>query len=228
VASIQYRTILDGATYSDGVADVKSAIRYLRTHAHQYHINASKVAVWGQSAGGYLAAMTGVTNGLRQFNTGGNLGQSSDVQAVVDQFGPSDLAKVAAGFDTATQEADYASGNSTAQWVFGPGTTKSVLDDPAAVAAADPVSYVNSADPPFVLFHGSDDHIVSSDQTLLLLDALRAKGVDSTRYVVKGANHGGLTTILGDTPANVKADKLWTTQKVMGLIVSFLRQHLGC
>jgi dipeptidyl aminopeptidase/acylaminoacyl peptidase len=32
--------------------------------------------VWGQSAGGYLAAMTGTTNGLSQFNTGANLGQS--------------------------------------------------------------------------------------------------------------------------------------------------------
>jgi len=79
VASIQYRTTAQGATYKDGVADVKSAIRYLRAHAGQYHINPAKVAVWGQSAGGYLAEMTGTTNGLREFNTGDNLGQSSDV-----------------------------------------------------------------------------------------------------------------------------------------------------
>jgi acetyl esterase/lipase len=192
VASVQYRTTLDGATYKDGVADVKSAIRYLRAHAAEYHINPGKVAVSGESAGGYLAAMTGTTNGLRQFDTGADLSQSSRVQAVIDQFGPSDLSRIAAGFDTATQQIDYAPGNFAAQYVFGPGTTKSVLDDPAAVAAADPISYVNSATPPFVLFHGSDDHLVSADQTLLMLHALRAKGIHATRYVVKGANHGGL------------------------------------
>ena len=39
VASVQYRTILDGATYKDGLADIKSAIRYLRAHATRYGID---------------------------------------------------------------------------------------------------------------------------------------------------------------------------------------------
>lgn len=55
VASIQYRTVMDGANYRDGIADVKSAIRYLRAHADDYGIDPDKVAVWGESAGGYLA-----------------------------------------------------------------------------------------------------------------------------------------------------------------------------
>jgi hypothetical protein len=52
--------------------------------------------------------------------------------------------------------------------------------------------------------------------------------VPSTRYALIGANHGGLEEILGDTPANIKADQMWSTQKVMGHIVSFLHQHLAC
>ena len=56
VASIQYRTVMDGANYKDGVEDVKSAVRYLRAHSDEYGIDPNKVAVWGQSAGGYLAA----------------------------------------------------------------------------------------------------------------------------------------------------------------------------
>jgi acetyl esterase/lipase len=47
VASVQYRTITDGATYKDGVADAKSAIRYPRAHADQYGIDPRKIAVWG-------------------------------------------------------------------------------------------------------------------------------------------------------------------------------------
>jgi len=53
-------------------------------YAGQYGIDSSKVAVWGQSAGGYLASMAGATNGDKQFVSGGNLNESSDVQAVVD------------------------------------------------------------------------------------------------------------------------------------------------
>ena len=223
VASVQYRTTTVGATYKDGVIDVRSAIRYLRAHASQYHINASKVAVWGQSAGGYLAAMTGTTNGLSQFNTGANLGQSSNVQAVVDEVGPSDLSKLAADYDTATQKANYAPGNSLAQWVFGPGTKKSILNGPAAeVKAADPISYITSSTPPFVELQGTHDQLVSPSQTGLVNDALRAKGVESTRYLIKGADHGDLTFI-----GNAKAALPWSTKKVMGLIVTFLHQHLG-
>lgn len=227
VASIQYRTIPNGATYKDGLADVKSAIRYLRAHAARYDVNVSKVAVWGQSAGGYLAAMTGVTNHLRQFDVGGNLNQSSAVQAVIDEFGLSDLTKVAADFDPAAQAAYDTPTSITAEYVLGPGNTKTLAQEPAAAAAADPITYVNSSDPPFVLLQGTDDHIVSPSQTVLMLDALRAKGVPSTRYAVIGANHGGLEDILGDTPADIKADQMWSTQKVMGHIVSFLRQRLG-
>ena len=214
VASVQYRTVPDGATYKDGLADVKSAIAYLRAHATSYGIDPREVAVWGQSAGGYMAAMTGVD-------------RSSAVQAVVDQFGPSDLTKIAADFDPATQAAWASVQSPATEYVLGPGNTKTLAQEPAAAAAADPITHVKPGDPPFVLFHGSDDHVVSASQTLLLLDALRAKGVDSTRYVVEGANHGGLTIILGDTPANLKADQMWTTQKVMGDILSFLYRHIG-
>jgi acetyl esterase/lipase len=175
------------------------------------------------SSGGYLAAMVGVTNGLEQFESGGNPGQSSTVQAVVDEFGPADISKLAADFDVASQQANYAPGNSLAQFVFGPGTTLSVEDEPAVMEAANPATYTASSSPPFVLLHGSADQLVSPSQTLTLHTALRAKGVDSTRYVVKGANHGDMT-FMGDDP---NAAKLWSSQQVVGEIVSFLSKQLG-
>jgi acetyl esterase/lipase len=179
--------------------------------------------VWGQSAGGYLAAMTGVTNALEQFEGDGNLGQGSVVQAVVDEFGPSDLSKVASDYDQATQKAKYLPGNSLAQFVFGAGTKLSIQDDPTASAAASPLSYVSSSNPPFVLLHGSADALLSPSQTLILHDALCAKGAESTRYVVKGANHGELPFLGGDATLL----KQWSSQQVMGVIVRFLQEHLG-
>jgi acetyl esterase/lipase len=221
VASVQYRTITNGATCKDGVADAKSAIRYLRAHADQYSIDPGKIAVWGESAGGYIAAMVGTTNGVKQFDVGDNLDQSSDVQAVIDQFGPSDLSRIGADFDPAYQRVLLSLGNSTAQWVYGPGTKKSVSDDPRAIARANPATYVDSSDPPFLLFHGTADKLVSPSQTLLVHNALRAKRVDSTRYVLIGAGHGDMS-FMGDAMAGYA----WSTQKVMGIIVTFLGKHL--
>ncbi len=221
VASVEYRTILAGATYVQGVADAKSAIRYLRAHADEYGIDIEKVAVWGESVGGYLAAMVGTTNGTGEFDIGDNLDQSSDVQAVIDQFGPSDLPRMGADFDEAFEKEIAAPGSSAAQWVFGPGTTRSVDDNPEEVARANPITYVNPTDPPFALFHGTDDTLVSPSQTLMLHNALRAKGVDSTRYVIAGARHGDMS-FLGDADAVVP----WSTQTVMNLLISFLDKHL--
>jgi acetyl esterase/lipase len=224
VASIEYRTVPEGATYKQTVSDVKSAVRYLRAHAGQYGIDSSKVAVWGQSAGGYLASMAGVTNGDKQFVSGGYLNESSDVQAVVDEFGPSDLSKVAADYDTAAQQGNYAVGNSLAQFVFGKkGTELSVVDDPFVEELSDPITYVSSAAAPFILLQGSKDQLVSPSQTLILFNALRAKGVDATRYVLTGANHGDLT-VPGMSASNALP---WSTQQTMGHIVSFLNKELG-
>lgn len=223
VASIEYRTVTSGATYTETLQDVKSAIRYLRAHADEYGIDPANVAVWGQSAGGYLAAMTGTTNGVKEFEAGENLDQSSDVQAVVDEFGPGDLSKTASDFDAATQKTYLAAGTSSAQFVFGAGTKKSLADDPKAIQAADPSTYADSSDPAFMLLHGSDDRLVSPSQTLTLHNTLRAKGVDSTRYVLKGADHGDLSFMGGDSSAGLK----WSTEQVMGDIVTFLGKHLA-
>jgi len=120
------------------------------------------------------------------------------------------------------RKADYAAGNPFAQFVFGPGTPLSVQDDPTAMAAANPATYVTPSSPPFVLLHGSADQLASPSQTLILHNALRAKGVDSTRYVVQGANHGD-RTFMGDP----NAARQWSSQQVVGYIVSFLNKHLG-
>jgi acetyl esterase/lipase len=221
VASIQYRTTKDGATYKDAVADAKSAIRYLRANADKYDIDSRNVAVWGQSAGGYLAAMTGVTNGEKSFDVGDNLDQSSDVQGVVDEFGPANLSQLAADYDTAAQKANYTAGNTAAQWVYGPGSKKSIADYTSEIAAANPSSHITSKTAPFILLHGSADNLVSPSQTLNLHTALRAKGIVSTRYVLTGAGHGDLS-FTGDS----KGAKPWSTQETMGHIVDFLGQSL--
>ncbi|MCG7204454.1 alpha/beta hydrolase [Streptomyces arenae] len=222
VASVHYRTTTDGATYVAGLADVKSAVRYLRAHAGEYGIDPGRVAVWGDSAGGYLAAMAGTTGGVRKFDVGDNLDQSSKVQAVIDDFGPANLSRIGADFDDKTEQANLAAGNMTAKWVYGPDTNKSVAAYTDQVKAADPATYADADDPAFLLYHGDQDRLVSPSQTLALHNALLAKGVDSTRYLITGAGHGDGGVGM---PASMTAP--WTTRKVVDQLVGFLDDHLG-
>jgi acetyl esterase/lipase len=221
VASVQYRTVRNGANYRDGIADVKSAIRYLRANADKYGIDPGKIAVWGESAGGYLVAMVGVTNGIKDFDIGNNLEQSSDVQAVVDKFGPSDTSKIAADFDAHAKEADNANDNPIAQYI-GIARGSHALDIHIATTSANPLTYARASNPPFLIFHGSQDRLVSPSQTLMLHDALTAAGAPSTRYVLDQAGHGDLS-FLGDTQSGLP----WSTKQTMGIIVDFLKRSIG-
>ena len=62
VASIEYR-LSGSACFPAQLQDVKAAIRYLRAHAPEYGIDPEQIALMGESAGGYLAAMAGAANG---------------------------------------------------------------------------------------------------------------------------------------------------------------------
>ncbi|WP_405059980.1 alpha/beta hydrolase [Kribbella sp. NBC_01505] len=211
VASVEYRTVLTGATYRDAVADVGSAIRFLRAHAAEFGLDAANVAVWGESAGGYVASLVGTS-------------QTTDlgVRAVVNQFGVSNLLKFVDDFAPDEQQALLRPGTAAARFVFGPGTNLSLADDPEAVAAADPARYVTDQTPPFLHFHGSADNVVPPRQSLLLHTALLEHGVESTRYVLTGARHGDLSAVLGDPAAALP----WSTEEVLGYITGFLGKHL--
>ena len=215
VASVEYRTTRHGATYRDGIADVRAAIAYLVDHAGEFGIDPGRIAVWGESAGGYLAAMVGVTNGDRQFDPH----PKGRVLAVVDKFGGSALERLAEGFDDVTAAATYAPGSAPARYVHGPDATL-ISENEVELRAADPTSYVDAGTPPFLLFHGTDDRLISPVQTEYLHHVLLAAGVDSTRYLVVGAGHGDIAVKSGE-------DKYWTTVPMMHLIVDFLRRTLG-
>ena len=215
VASVEYRTTSHGSIYVDGIADVRAAMGFLRAHADEYGIDPSRVAVWGESAGGYLASMVGVTNRNERLDPDG----AGDVLAVVNKFGGSSLGRLAEGFDPATVAATGAEGNPIARYVHGP-QAKFIDDNPAALKAADPETYVTAATPPFLLFHGSDDRLISPVQTAALHRALRAAGAESTRYIVVGAGHGDIAVKGGE-------EKFWTTAPMMRIITDFLDRTLG-
>jgi acetyl esterase/lipase len=91
-ATVEYRLSME-ALYPAAVHDLKAAVRWMRANASKYNIDSKKIAVYGCSAGGQLAALLGTTNGIKKFEgTGGNLKYSSDIQAVVDIDGVLNMA----------------------------------------------------------------------------------------------------------------------------------------
>jgi acetyl esterase/lipase len=223
VASIDYSTVTSGARYSDAIGDVRAAVRYLRAHAAQFQIDPARVALWGQSAGGYLATMTALTDDDQQFDVGDHLDQASTVSAVIDMFGPADLPEMAAGFDERTIAAYDEVANANARYVLGPGSRVSLRDAPDAAAQASPLAA--AARRPdirqsFLLFHGTEDRIVSPHQSAALHAALRAAGAESTFCVVADAEHG-------DVSVNGSTSRIWTTTTFMATILTFLDRTLA-
>ena len=87
VFTVEYR-LSTAATYPAAVNDLKSAIKYIRANATVYNVNPNKIAVWGYSAGGQLAALTGATNNSPLYKGDGcNDDYSDAVQAVIDVDG---------------------------------------------------------------------------------------------------------------------------------------------
>jgi acetyl esterase/lipase len=217
VAGIEYRTASAGATYVQSIEDVKSAIRFLRAESAAYGIDPARVAVWGESAGGYMAAMVGTTNGEARLDVGAHTDQSSVVQAVVDQYGYSDLARVDEDYD----DVDPAEALHLAAYVNGPAAQRPLDQQPGDAADANPIEHIGPNTPPFLIFHGTADTMVSPNQTLLLHNALLEARVSSERYVLEGAGHGDLG-FLGDRDSGLP----WSTAETMGIITRFLHQHL--
>jgi acetyl esterase/lipase len=202
VASIDYRTTRTGSTYREGLADVATALAFLRDNATVYDVDPNRVGVWGESAGGYLAAMAATEGGNR-------------IDAAVVFFGASNLANLGTGFDPAVRAFYTTAGTPIPSYVLGP--DRAPADHPDLLRAADPASRVTAETPPFLILHGDDDRIIEPAQTARLHQALRSAGVDSTRYVISNAGHGEMS----DNP------RVWTSAPVMDRVTQFLHTHLN-
>jgi acetyl esterase/lipase len=184
VASINYR-LSQHARFPAQVEDCKAAVRWLRVHAREYRLDPRRVAAWGASAGGHLAAMLGTTGDTTEFDVGAHLDQPSRVQAVVDYFGPTDFLQMDAHRPPGGMIHDPAD-SPESELIGGP-----IQEHKDKAARANPITYVTRADPPFLICHGDLDPLVPHHQSELLAAALQKAGVPATFYTVRGAGHGG-------------------------------------
>jgi acetyl esterase/lipase len=158
--------------------DCKAAVRWLRANAARYHVDTRRIGAIGFSAGAHLACLLGVTtkdDGLE--GEGGNADESSEVQAVVSFFGPTDFTQ--AVFSKEVQDRHLVP-------LFG-GT---LAEKPDLYRKASPMTYVGKNAPPFLLLHGTEDKVVPFAQSQEFADKLHKAGVTARVRPVAGEGHG--------------------------------------
>jgi acetyl esterase/lipase len=202
VASVGYRLSGD-AIFPAQIEDCKAAVRWLRAHADEYGIDRDRFAAWGSSAGGHLVALLGTSGGVKEFDVGENLDQSSAVQAVVDYYGPTDLVQFV---KTPRYERHSSDDAPEAKLLGGP-----VLENLDKAAKANPITYVDAHDPPFLIVHGSADPTVPPNQSELLKDALEKAKVSVELKILPDARHGGPE---------------FNSPEVVELVTKFFDEHL--
>ncbi|MEJ2861753.1 alpha/beta hydrolase [Actinomycetospora flava] len=196
VASLDYR--LSGeALFPAQLEDVTAGLAWLRSRGEELGVDASRVALWGESAGGHLAALLGLAD--------------PDVRAVVDWYGPADLT-------TFVEDAE-AGGISAVDTAAADSREALLLGAPAAAyperaRRASPVAHVHAGAPPFLVRHGTADRLVPARQSERLASALEGVGASVELDLVLGADH----LWRGDPDA---------ARAAFDDAVAFLRRHLA-
>ena len=184
-------------TIPEIVADMNRAVRFIRYHAADYHIDPDRIGITGASAGGHLSLMQGTAGDKGNPEAKDPIDKtSSRVQAVACFFPPTDflnygktgenalgrgiLQGFKAPFDFHEQDPNTK--------VFRPIMDESrILEIGRQIC---PVTHASSDDPPTLIMHGDADQLVPIQQAQLIIDKLKSAGVDCKLVVKKGQSHG--------------------------------------
>ncbi|MEH7117778.1 alpha/beta hydrolase [Neobacillus vireti] len=200
MVSIDYH-LSDESIFPAPLYDVKTAVRWVKTIAGEYGIDANKVGLWGSSAGGHLAALA-VTTENNQFIGESPLypNMTSEVQAVVIGYGPIDFLQIdeQRELDGIREQDPESVQIPKDKKTSDPDSFESlflgapILECPERVREANPMTYAKSGLPPTLIMHGLSDIAVPARQSELFYQSLAAKGNEVSLYLIKGLGHGFL------------------------------------
>lgn len=201
---VEYRLSVE-ARYPAAVYDLKAAVRWLRLHASRYNIDTQRIAVYGCSAGGTLAALVGTTAGVAEFEEDiGHAGVPSSVRAIVDIDGVLDFTHPAeSGKDTGSAPTSAAAAFLGATYNEKPGLWR----------AASPVNHVSEATPPILFVNSSLDRFHAGRDEMIA--RLATFGIYSEVHTIP------------DTPHGFWLFHPWfeeTASRVVGFLTKILRQ----
>ncbi|HLY16130.1 MAG TPA: alpha/beta hydrolase [Bryobacteraceae bacterium] len=179
--SIDYR-LAPAVHFPEAIADVFSAIRWVKENAAPYHVDASKIAIIGESAGGFFVNYAGT-----------HQTPATRVAAVVDFYGPSDYGKLAQlrrehpeRFNMATIDRHASHGGGIHFF----GVDQFNEAGMAKLHALAPITAVQKGMPPFLVIHGTVDDQVDYAQSADFCQAIQRAGSACELITIEGGGHG--------------------------------------
>ncbi|MGA8027247.1 MAG: alpha/beta hydrolase [Bryobacteraceae bacterium] len=166
--SINYRLATEVTQFGIAINDVQEAIRFIRSNASEFHIDADRIALIGESAGGQLAAMAALRSS-----------PGAGVKAVVAIYTPSDLV-------TLLKNSNYVPAR-IRNSVQGTPWEGLIL---TGLAQLSPIEHVRADMPPFLFIHGTEDPLVPFSQSSEMCQRMKKAGASCEIYPVEGAGHG--------------------------------------
>jgi alpha-L-fucosidase 2 len=179
--SIDYR-MAPKFHFAEASADVAGAIRWVKANAAAYHVDISRIAIVGESAGGFLVNWAGTHETA-----------DTKIAAVVDFYGPVDYGKLAEArrdrpelFNMATINRHAANGGGIHFF----GAEKLDAEGLAKLHNVSPIFAVHRGMPPFLAIHGNKDDQVLYEQSVTLCEAMRKVGAGCQLVTIEGGGHG--------------------------------------
>jgi len=224
VVAINHRSSGD-AKFPAQIHDVKAALRFIRANAAKYKLDTSFIGITGFSSGGHLSSLAGVTNGMKKRTVGnttvdlegtlgGYLDYSSCVDAVVDWFGPVDMAHMENCQTVKDEKSPEAALMGCApaenpelvalispityiseEWKVESGEFATAAPDASGSAVANSKLYTLHSQkyPRFLVIHGDADNVVPQCQSIRFSEVLKKAGQLETFVNVPGGQHGPVT-----------------------------------
>lgn len=192
----------DNATFPGQLHDIKAAIRWLRANAGPMNIDPDRIAIMGDSSGGWTAVMAALTgNNLELEGDAGVTGHSSAVSAAIAFYPPTDFLQMDAHAIGGCENGKSDNGGFCHDGADSPESRLlgcPIQNCPDKVAQANPITWIDEEEPPIMLLHGGNDPLVPHHQSELLFDALSEAGHDVTMYSLPHAGHGPYWGFLTD------------------------------
>ncbi|MGE7690383.1 alpha/beta hydrolase fold domain-containing protein [Lysinibacillus sp. NPDC097214] len=177
VFDIEYR-MPPQAGWKDEVADVKSVIGWVVEHADTYKIDPEKINVMGDSAGGNLSMLAAYSMGDKTLPPSTNV-PSVPINTVINFYGPSDMTK----FYQNNPSPGYVQ-NVMNKYVGGPPS-----QFPDRYQKLSPINYIGEHTPPTIMFLGTSDSLVPTEQAKILGKELSKNNVPHEIYYLPKAEH---------------------------------------